>query len=90
MRICARIETSSAETGSSQTMKSGPQRDGAGDPDPLALPAREVAGEAVVVLGIEPDQLHQLLHAPDPLGAAGETVDLERVADDRTHPTRGD
>ena len=61
----------------------GLQRDGARDADALALAAREVAREAVVVLGIEPDQLHQLLHAPGRSAPRREAVDLERIADDR-------
>ena len=40
--ICAWIETSSAETGSSATMKSGFEREGAGDADALALAAGEL------------------------------------------------
>ncbi len=39
-----------------------PQRERARDADPLALTARELRREPVVVLGVEPDELHQLLH----------------------------
>ena len=39
------------------------QRERAGDPDALALAAGELVRVAVVVLGVEPDLLHQLLHA---------------------------
>ncbi len=34
------------------------------DPDPLALASGELGRVALVVLGVEADQLHQLLHAP--------------------------
>jgi hypothetical protein len=47
----------------------GPQRQRAGDPDALPLAAGEFVRVAVVVLGVEPDQLEQLLYAaPDPAG----------------------
>ena len=39
----------------------GLQRDGARDADALALAAGELVREAVVVLGVEPDAVHQLL-----------------------------
>ena len=64
---CAWIDTSSAETGSSQTISFGPQRQRAGHADALPLAAGELGGEPVVVLGVEPDQLHQLL---DPASCA--------------------
>ncbi len=38
------------------------QRQRAGDADPLALAAGELVRVAVVVLGVQPDRLHQLLH----------------------------
>ena len=59
--ICAWIETSSAETGSSQTISFGLQRERPGDADALPLAAGELGREPVVVLGVEPDELHQLL-----------------------------
>ena len=83
LMIWAWIETSSAETGSSQTTSFGLQRQRPGDADPLALAAGELGREAVVVLGVQPDQLHQLLHPPLAVGAVGDAVDGERVADDR-------
>ena len=61
--ICAWIETSSAETGSSQIDRaSGRSASARAIADPLPLAARELRGEAVVVLGVEADELHQLLH----------------------------
>ena len=61
--ICAWMETSSAETGSSQTISFGLQRQGARDADALALAAGELVREAVVVLGVQADQLQELLDA---------------------------
>ena len=46
------------------------EREGAGDPDALSLPARELVREAVVVLGVEADALEQLLHAALAVGGA--------------------
>src|SRR6185437_1765093 len=53
-----------------------------GDPDPLALPTRELVREPVVVLRGEADRLEQLLHARSTLRLL-DAVDLERGADDR-------
>ena len=62
LRICAWIETSSADTGSSQTISFGRQRERARDADALPLAARELVRIAVVVLRVEADAVHQLLH----------------------------
>src|SRR6478735_6495167 len=63
------------------------ERQGTGHADALPLTAGELRREAVVVLGVEADELHQLLH-PAPLSLrVVDLVDLERVADDRAHPT---
>ena len=62
------MDTSSAETGSSQTISLGRSGQRPGDADPLPLTAGELVRVPVVVLRVEPDQLEQLL---DPLlGAA--------------------
>ena len=61
LTTCAWIDTSSAETGSSATSSFGLQRQRAGDADALALAAGELVGVAVVVLGVEADDLEQLL-----------------------------
>ena len=53
--ICAWIDTSSADTGSSQTISFGLQRQRPGDADALALAAGELGREPVVVLRVEPD-----------------------------------
>ena len=46
------------------------QRERARDADALALPAGELVRVAVVVLGVQPDRLHQLLHGALALGLA--------------------
>src|SRR5262249_36482389 len=52
-------------------------------PDPLALATRELMGEAVDVLGVQPHALEQLGHALlDPLDA----MEAHRGADDLAHP----
>ena len=58
--ICACTDTSSADTGSSRTIRRGCERQRAGHADPLALAARELVRVAVEVLGVQPDPLEQL------------------------------
>ena len=60
--ICAWIETSSAETGSSQTTSSGRSASARAMPMRWRWPPENSDGKAVVVLGVEADELHQLLH----------------------------
>ncbi len=81
-RICAWTETSSAETGSSATISFGFTRERPGDPDPLALAARELVREAVVVLRVQAHDLEEVLDAPLALRVRAEPVDLERLGDD--------
>ena len=83
------METSRAETGSSQMIELGAQGEGAGDADALALAAGEFGGEAVVVLGVEADARHQVLDRALALAAGGGLVDGEGVADDRRRPGGG-
>ena len=83
MTTCAWIDTSSAETGSSATISFGLQRERAGDADALALAAGELVRVAVVVLGVEADQLQQLLHRPLDAVLGLDALDPERRADDR-------
>src|SRR3954470_14521853 len=60
------------------------QRDGARDADALALTARELVWEAVVVLGVEADEVHELLDLLLALAVVAlDVVDDERLADDR-------
>ena len=61
LMICAWIDTSRADTGSSATISRGLQREGAGDTDALPLAPRELVRVAVVVLGIEPYRCEQIL-----------------------------
>ena len=51
----------------------GLERDRAGDADALALAAGELVRIAVVVLGVEPDAVHQLLDAALALALAART-----------------
>ena len=72
------MDTSSAETGSSQTMNLG-----AGDADALALAAGELMRVAHGVLGVEADELHQLHDALAALLLVfAQLVHVERFADD--------
>ena len=60
--ICAWIETSRAETGSSQTMNAGFTRERAGKPDPLPLATRELVRVAAGRVRGQPDALEELTH----------------------------
>ena len=60
---CAWMDTSSAETGSSATMKRGLVASARAIADALALPARELVRVAVGELGPESHQRQELLHA---------------------------
>ena len=57
---CAWIETSSADTGSSQTISFGLDRERARDADALALAAGEFVRIAAHVVGLQADRLEQL------------------------------
>src|SRR5713226_8045126 len=70
--ICAWIETSSAETGSSRTRKRG-----------LTARARAIPIQRV---GLQPDHLEQLDQPFALLAAFGEFVDFDPLADDRADP----
>ena len=70
--ICAWIETSSAETGSSQTMKRRLQRERARDADALALAAGELVRIALrACCAQQADLLEQLAHARSRSPAVG-------------------
>ena len=84
--IWAWIDTSSADTGSSQIDQLGPEGQGPGHADALALATGELGREPVVVLRVEPDQLHDLLDPLLAVRAVGDAVDRERVPDDRADP----
>src|SRR5216110_546532 len=83
--ICAWIDTSRAETGSSATMSFGLTAS-ARDADALALTAGELVRVPPQVVGRQADGLEELDDALFPqLPRLGELVDHERLADDRAH-----
>ena len=61
----------------------GPQGQGAGDADALALPAGELVRVAVVVLGVEPDPRQQVLHRRLDTAGRVDALDAVRRGDDR-------
>ena len=83
LRICDWIETSSALTGSSQTMKSGIERQRPGDADALALAAGEfVRVAARRSAGSRPTRCSRLATSSSFCRALGDAVDFDRLADD--------
>ena len=81
-RICAWIETSSAETGSSQTSSFGPSAKRARDPDALPLAAGELVGIAVRVARVEADDVEQLANAGGACATRTGAVHDQRLRDD--------
>ena len=77
--------TSSADTGSSSTMKLGVESQRTGDADPLTLATRELVRVAVAVLGPQTDVLEELRDLLETLGRAEVLVDDERFCDDVVH-----
>ena len=75
------METSRALTGSSQTMKRGPERQGARDADALPLAAGELVREAVGVIGLEAHLLERIHHDVQPFLAAADVVDVQPFHD---------
>ena len=80
-----RIDTSSADTGSSRTDEIGFEGQRPRDPDPLPLSARELVREPVGVLRREADGAQQLVDALLALVAAPSCRGSERLADDVAH-----
>ena len=80
--ICAWIETSSAETGSSRHDEVGVQRQRPREPDPLALPARELVRIAAGGVARQPDDLQQLAARRPAARRPGQPVHAQRLADD--------
>src|SRR3954453_20069936 len=85
---CARIDTSSADTGSSRMISCGlsasapaPTRDA----DALPLPARELMREPVRMLRRQADGAQQLVHPLLPRVALVPAVDPQRLRDDVAH-----
>src|SRR5512133_165652 len=60
----------------------GVDRERAGDPDPLALTARELVRKARAGVGREPDGLQQLANPPRHVAPSRQAVDLHRLTDD--------
>src|SRR5713226_4852044 len=58
------------------------QDQGAGDPDALPLPARELVRISVREVGVEPADLHDLLHALLALALVAQAEILQRLGDD--------
>ena len=88
-RICAWIETSSALTGSSQTMNFGSHGQRPGDADPLPLPAGELVRIAVVCVRVHAHLVQELEYAVLFVLAFGQVVDAEGFADDAAHGHAG-
>src|ERR1035437_3257039 len=82
LMTCAWMETSRADTGSSQTMSFGLRRNRTGYADALPLTTGELVRVAVVVLRVEADALHELLHGLSHAAGRCHLLDLERRRDD--------
>ena len=63
LRICACTDTSSADTGSSQTIRRGLAASARATPIRCRCPPENSCGKPVVVLGVQADDLEQLLDA---------------------------
>jgi hypothetical protein len=86
---CAWIDTSSADTGSSQTISLG-DRQRAGDADALALAARELVRDSAACGRAQAHRLEQLDDARPRRPRVGrELVDDQRLADDGATVMRG-
>ncbi len=77
--ICAWIETSRAETGSSHTMNFGSTAKRARDADALALSARKLVRVPVDVIGAQSDAFEQVLHALLHVFSLGDPVNSNRL-----------
>ena len=82
LRTAACTETSSADTGSSAIEQARRHAQRPREPDPLALPSRELVRKAVAELGAEPDGVEELGDARLQRRAARDPVQAERLADD--------
>jgi hypothetical protein len=78
------METSSADTGSSHTIRSGLTAC-AGDADALALAAGELVRVAPGVLGQQADDIEELAHALLARGLVADLVHVERLGEDLAH-----
>ena len=82
LRICARTDTSSADTASSATISRGSHGERAGDADALALAAAQLVRIALGVLGLEGRPSPAARDAVGALRVGGEAVHAHRLADD--------
>ena len=83
--IWARIETSSADTGSSQMTSLGLQDQRAGDADALALAAGEFVRVAVGLLGPQADRGQHVRDACLDLGLVGDAMQAQRIGQRAAH-----
>ena len=83
------METSSAEIGSSQTMKFGSERQRARDADALALPAGKLVRIASRHARVEADHSQQFLHPLARGAAARQAMHRQRLAHDLCTVMRG-
>ena len=83
LRICAWIETSRAETGSSATISFGFEAERAGEADALALATGELVRVELDRLAGETDLSQQLARPAPLLGPRPDPLDRERLAEDR-------
>src|SRR2546423_1136899 len=84
--ICARIETSSAETGSSSTMSRAEVAIARGMDIWCRWPATELVREAARVSRLQPDHLQRFGDAAADRLARELAADLEWLADDGANP----
>ena len=80
--ICAWIETSSAETGSSPTISCGFSANARAMPTLCRCPPENSCGKAVVNSGRRPTRSNKLRHPLAPFAGAADPVDRQRLADD--------
>ena len=80
--ICAWIETSSAETGSSPTISSGFSARARAMPMRWRCPPENSCGKRVGQLGPQPDPLEQMRDPVAAFARVADAVDDQRLADD--------
>src|SRR6202012_3808181 len=83
------IDTSSADTGSSQMISLGRTARARATPMRCRWPPGDSAGDRVEGPGVEANPFHQFLHALLAVAAAGHVVDGEGLPDDRADPLPG-
>ena len=76
------METSSAEMGSSATIKAGTGGQRPGDTDALPLPARKLVRVATGKVRVEADQFHEFGHTFRTFLFVADVMDVQPFADD--------